>query len=90
MNKIGSKFNSYIFADAVKFGRLYKPFEILYIYDYFVMNALENNICDRAGKVALVGSNDLYILGTDNNVNGFVLAKPLSEQVYLCPATRTL
>ena len=85
MNKIGSKFNSYIFADAVKFGRLYKPFEILYIYDYFVMNALENNICDRARKVALVGSNDLYILGTDS-----FLAKPLSEQVYLCPATRTL
>ena len=77
MDQVGREFDTDLFAHTVELGRLYKPLEVFNINYNFIMNAFENDVRDRSRKMAHIRRNDLYVLGTDYDIDGFVFLKTL-------------
>ena len=72
---LGLEAYAYIRAYLIEIGRLYEPFEALEIDNGIIMHALEGHRGDRSAQMAVVGSDDIDILGADNDIHRLVLFK---------------
>ena len=66
------KGHAYHSADRFSLCGMYLPLVVNAVNYHLIVNALENNRLHNARKLGFFGRNDLYIFGTDNDIDLFI------------------